>query len=88
MLIASLTTVRRAVPGTRLGHVTATATTLVFTPDVAGPALGAALVEPTDFRILLPALGAVPPAPAVPLARRSANADGTASGPPPAAAPA
>jgi hypothetical protein len=58
VLIAALTAVQRETPGALLGGVTATANTLVFTPNVLGLAAGAALVELTDHRLLLAALGA------------------------------
>ncbi|MEV8597717.1 MFS transporter [Streptomyces sp. NPDC052012] len=57
VLIATLTAVQRETPGTLLGRVTATANTVVFTPNVAGLAAGAALVELTDHRLLLVLLG-------------------------------
>ncbi|POX49546.1 MFS transporter [Streptomyces sp. Ru71] len=56
-LIAALTAVQRQVPGPLLGRAVATANTLLFTPNVAGLALGAALVELADHRLVLPALG-------------------------------
>ncbi|WP_399883603.1 MFS transporter [Streptomyces sp. BBFR51] len=59
VLIAALTRVQHATPGPLLGRVTATANSLVFTPNVLGLAAGAALVELTDLRLLLPTMGAV-----------------------------
>ncbi|MEU0474450.1 MFS transporter [Streptomyces olivaceus] len=59
VLIATLTSVQRATPGPLLGRVTATAHSLVFTPNVLGLAAGAALVDPAGPRLLLPAAGAV-----------------------------
>jgi MFS family permease len=59
VLIAALTAVQHATPGPLLGRATATATSLVFTPNVLGLAAGAALVESTGPRLLLPAVGAV-----------------------------
>ncbi|WP_217162841.1 MFS transporter [Streptomyces sp. AC512_CC834] len=59
VLIAALTSVQHATPCPLLGRVTATANSLVFTPNVLGLAAGAALVELTDLRLLLPAVGAV-----------------------------
>lgn len=56
-LIAALTAVQRQVPGSLLGRAVATAHTLLFAPNVAGLALGAALVERVDHRVLLVALG-------------------------------
>ncbi|MCX3290988.1 MFS transporter [Streptomyces sp. NEAU-H22] len=57
VLIATLTSVQRETPGALLGRVTATAHTLVFTPNVVGLAAGAALVELVDHRLVLMALG-------------------------------
>jgi MFS family permease len=59
VLIAALTAVQHATPGPLLGRATATATSLVFTPNVLGLAAGAALVESTGPRLLLPVVGAV-----------------------------
>ncbi|MFA3874604.1 MFS transporter [Streptomyces sp. MMCC 100] len=59
VLIAALTAVQHETPGPLIGRVTATANSLVFTPNVLGLAAGAALVELTDLRLLLPAVGAV-----------------------------
>ncbi|MYR43415.1 MFS transporter [Streptomyces sp. SID5910] len=58
-LIAALTTVQRETPGPLLGRASATANTLIFTPNVLGLAAGAALVELTDLRLLFPTVGAV-----------------------------
>ncbi|KOT36790.1 membrane protein [Streptomyces caelestis] len=58
VLIATLTAVQRETPGPLLGRVTATANTLVFSPNVLGLAAGAALVELVDHRLLLAVLGA------------------------------
>lgn len=58
-LIAALTSVQHRTPGPLLGRVTATANTLVFTPNVIGLAAGAALVELLDQRVQLIALGVV-----------------------------
>ncbi|MFD5228316.1 MFS transporter [Streptomyces qaidamensis] len=57
VLIATLTSVQRETPGALLGRVTATAHTLVYTPNVAGLAAGAALVELVGHRPVLAALG-------------------------------
>ena len=57
VLIAAFTAVQREVPGPLLGRATATANTLLFTPNVIGLAGGAALVELADFRLLLPLVG-------------------------------
>ncbi len=72
VLIAALTAVQHETPGVLLGRVTATANSLIFTPNVLGLAVGAALVELADLRLPLPALAAVLLATAVPLARRPA----------------
>ncbi|MFR0351760.1 MFS transporter [Streptomyces sediminimaris] len=57
VLIAAMTAVQRATPGALLGRTAATANTLMFTPNVAGLAVGAALVELVDYRLLLAACG-------------------------------
>ncbi|MGX5208936.1 MFS transporter [Streptomyces violaceus] len=57
VLIAALTSVQRETPGPLLGRVTATANTLVYTPNVVGLATGAALVELVGHRLVLVALG-------------------------------
>ncbi|CAM5475309.1 Multidrug efflux pump Tap OS=Streptomyces tendae OX=1932 GN=GUR47_13110 PE=3 SV=1 [Streptomyces tendae] len=72
VLIAALTAVQRETPGPLLGRVAATAHSLVFAPNVLGLAAGAALVELTDLRLLLPAVGAVLLGTAAALARRPA----------------
>lgn len=59
VLIAALTAVQHETPGPLLGRVSATANSLVFAPNVLGLGAGAALVELTDLRLLLPAVGAV-----------------------------
>ncbi|MFC8129336.1 MFS transporter [Streptomyces sp. NPDC057302] len=56
VLIAGMTAVQRATPQALLGRAAATANTLMFTPTALGTALGAALVETVDYRLLLPAL--------------------------------
>ncbi|MYQ49300.1 MFS transporter, partial [Streptomyces sp. SID4985] len=53
-LIAVFTAVQRETPEDLLGRASAAANTLVFTPNVLGLALGAALVETADLRLLLP----------------------------------
>jgi hypothetical protein len=58
VLIAAMTAVQRETPTALLGRTAATANTLMFTPNVIGLALGAALVELLDYRLLLTALGA------------------------------
>jgi MFS family permease len=57
VLITTLTSVQRETPGPLLGRVTATANTLVYAPNVAGLAAGAALVELVSHRLVLVALG-------------------------------
>jgi hypothetical protein len=58
VLIAALTAVQRETPGPLLGRAVATAHTLMLGPNVIGLAVGAALVEPVDHRLLLILLGA------------------------------
>ncbi|MGW0293863.1 MFS transporter [Streptomyces tuirus] len=67
VLIAALTSVQRETPGPLLGRVTATAHTLVYAPNVAGLAAGAALVELVNHRPVLVALGVALLATAAPL---------------------
>ncbi|GGY36959.1 MFS transporter [Streptomyces djakartensis] len=57
VLIATLTSVQRETPGPLLGRVTATANTLVYAPNAAGLAAGAALVELVNHRLALVTLG-------------------------------
>ncbi len=57
VLIAAFTAVQREVPGPLLGRGTATANTLIFTPNVIGLGVGAGMVELADFRALLIAAG-------------------------------
>ncbi|GAA2877362.1 MFS transporter [Streptomyces mexicanus] len=56
-LVAVFTAVQRETPGPLAGRVAATAGTLVFVPNVVGLAVGAALVEAVDLRLLLALLG-------------------------------
>ncbi|MFH9007089.1 MFS transporter [Streptomyces afghaniensis] len=79
VLIAALTSVQRETPGPLLGRVTATATTLVYTPNVAGLAAGAALVELVSHRLVLVALGVALLVTAAPLFQRSARTERTVS---------
>ncbi|MEV6958378.1 MFS transporter [Streptomyces sp. NPDC051207] len=81
VLIAALTAVQRETPGALLGRVTATANTVVFTPNVLGLAAGAALVELADHRLLLAALGAALLVTATALRRSPAGTSRT-TGPP------
>lgn len=79
VLITVLTAVQRETPDALLGRTVATANTLVFAPNVLGLAAGAALVELVGLRLLLPILGAVWLATALPLLHSPARADRTAS---------
>ncbi|MEU4491399.1 MFS transporter [Streptomyces purpurascens] len=88
VLIATLTSVQRQTPGPLLGRVTATANTLVYTPNVIGLAAGAALVELVGHRLVLATLGATLLATAAPLLRRPAHAERTAPRSPSDASPA
>jgi MFS family permease len=58
VLIAALTAVQRETPERLLGRAAATANTLMFAPNAVGLAVGAALVELADHRLLLAVLGA------------------------------
>ncbi|MGV9499200.1 MFS transporter [Streptomyces sp. NPDC003642] len=75
VLIAALTSVQRETPGPLLGRVTATAHTLVYAPNVAGLAAGAALVELADHRPVLVSLGLALLATAAPLFTAPAAAE-------------
>ncbi|MGW5094655.1 MFS transporter [Streptomyces nodosus] len=88
VLIAALTTVQREMPGELLGRATATAHTLLFAPNALGLAVGAALVELVDRRLLLVTLGLALLVPAVPLLQSAARAARTASRSPSDANPA
>ncbi|MFF4571011.1 MFS transporter [Streptomyces sp. NPDC001410] len=57
VLIAALTAVQRETPGPLLGRATATAHTLMFTPNMVGLAAGAGLVELAGPGLLLPLYG-------------------------------
>ena len=81
VLIAALTAVQHETPNALLGRTAATANTLLFAPNVLGLATGAALVELTDYRLLLLALGATLLPTATRLLRRPTSTDHTASGP-------
>ncbi|MEU0655645.1 MFS transporter [Streptomyces albogriseolus] len=79
-LIAMLTGVQQRTPGPLLGRVTATAGTLVHTPNVIGLAAGAVLVELLDHRAQLVTLGVVlGVTAAVLLGQSPASADRTAA---------
>ncbi|MEU6557204.1 MFS transporter [Streptomyces sp. NPDC046915] len=73
VLIAAYTAVQREIPADALGRATATAGTLMFTPNVIGLTVGAALVELVDHRLLLVLLGGALLATAGSLAQRSAS---------------
>ncbi|CAL9642464.1 hypothetical protein SUDANB1_06365 [Streptomyces sp. enrichment culture] len=75
VLIAAMTSVQRETPGALLGRATATAHTLVFTPNVVGLAAGAALVELVGHRLVLVALGVALLVTAAPLFPPSAGAE-------------
>ncbi|MFJ6702446.1 MULTISPECIES: MFS transporter [unclassified Streptomyces] len=72
VLIAAGTAVQREIPAAALGRASATADTLMFTPNVLGLVLGAALVELVDHRLLLPVLGGALLATAAALGQRRA----------------
>lgn len=88
VLIAALTAVQRETPDALLGRTAATANTLVFTPNVIGLAVGAALVELLDVRLLLAILGPVWLLTALPLLQRAASASRTVARSPSDANPA
>ncbi|MFI6252029.1 MFS transporter [Streptomyces sp. NPDC051016] len=73
VLIAAHTAVQREIPAAALGRASATADTLLFTPNVIGLTAGAALVELVDHRWLLAVLGGGLLATAGSLAQRSAS---------------
>ncbi|MCL8010812.1 MFS transporter [Streptomyces sp. AS02] len=79
VLIAALTAVQRETPDALLGRTVATANTLVFAPNVIGLAMGAALVELVDVRLLLATLGAVWLVTALPLLHSPASPSRTAA---------
>ncbi|MET8559579.1 MFS transporter [Streptomyces flaveolus] len=82
VLIAALTAVQRETPGPLLGRATATAHTLLFTPNVLGLAVGAGLVELAGPGLLLPLYGLTLLLTAVPAAHHPASASRTAARPP------
>ncbi|MEU0383980.1 MFS transporter [Streptomyces chartreusis] len=88
VLIAALTSVQRETPGPLLGRVTATANTLVYTPNVVGLAAGAALVELVGHRPVLVALGVALLVTAAWLVQSRARAERTVSRSPSDANPA
>jgi MFS family permease len=88
VLIAAFTAVQRETPDALLGRTAATANSLVFAPNVFGLAAGAALVELTDHRPLLIALGLALLATAALLRQSPASSDRTVSRSPSDANPA
>ncbi|MGM9464775.1 MFS transporter [Streptomyces murinus] len=88
VLTAAFTAVQRETPDALLGRVSATASTLMFTPNVIGLAAGAALVELAGPGLLLPCYGLAMVATAVPLVQRAASASRTAARSPSDANPA
>ncbi|MER5940733.1 MFS transporter [Streptomyces sp. NPDC001928] len=88
VLIAALTAVQRETPDALLGRTAATANTLVFSPNVMGLAVGAALVELLDVRLLLAVLGPAWLLAAVPLLQSAASPSRTATRSPSDANPA
>ncbi|MFF7401875.1 MFS transporter [Streptomyces murinus] len=88
VLTAAFTAVQRQTPDALLGRVSATASTLMFTPNVIGLAAGAALVELAGPGLLLPCYGLAMVATAVPLVQRAASASRTAARSPSDANPA
>ncbi|MER6403549.1 MFS transporter [Streptomyces viridosporus] len=88
VLIAALTAVQRETPGPLLGRATATAHALVFTPNVLGLAVGAAVVGPLGHRLPLAVSGLALAAVAVALLQSAVSAERTASRSPSDASPA
>lgn len=89
VLIAALTAVQRETPGRLLGRATATAHTLMFTPNVVGLTVGAGLVELAGSGLLLPLYGLALLLTAAALAaQRAASASRTATRSPSDANPA
>ncbi|MFI5682810.1 hypothetical protein [Streptomyces sp. NPDC051636] len=77
VLIAAFTAVQRETPGPLLGRMTATAHTLMFTPN--GPAVGAGLVVLVDHRLLLILFGLALLTTTAALAQRADSAARTAA---------
>ncbi|OLZ65941.1 hypothetical protein AV521_29600 [Streptomyces sp. IMTB 2501] len=71
VLVATFTAVQQQTPGPLLGRATATANTLVFTPNVIGLGVGAGLIELTSPGLLLPLYGLALLLTAASLARHS-----------------
>jgi MFS family permease len=88
VLIAALTSVQHETPDALLGRVTASAHPLVYAPNVAGLAAGAALVELVSHRLVLVVLGVALLVTAAALCQSPARAERTASRSPSDANPA
>ncbi|WP_327694051.1 MFS transporter [Streptomyces sp. NBC_00459] len=88
VLVAGLTAVQRETPEELLGSAAATANTLMFAPTAIGLAVGAALVELVDHRVLLVGCALALLLTALPLLQRPASASRTASRSPSDANPA
>ncbi|POX61923.1 MFS transporter [Streptomyces sp. Ru62] len=82
VLVAALTAVQRETPGPLLGRATATANTLLFTPNVVGLALGAGLVELAGPGLLLPLYGLALLLTALPLTQRTTSTPRTTTSSP------
>lgn len=78
-LIAGLTAVQRETPKELLGRTAATANTLMFAPTAVGLAVGAALVELVDHRLLLASCALALLLTSVALSQRRASASRTES---------
>ncbi|GAA3139834.1 MFS transporter [Streptomyces rameus] len=87
VLIAALTAVQQETPGPLLGRATATANTLMFTPNVLGLAAGAGLVVLAGPGLLLPCYGLALLGAAFLLPRRANRAAGTTASSPSGASP-
>ncbi|MGW1048286.1 MFS transporter [Streptomyces sp. NPDC001118] len=79
VLVATFTAVQQQTPGPLLGRATATANTLVFTPNVVGLGVGAGLVELASPALLLPLYGLALLLTAAALAQRADSAARTAA---------
>ncbi|MBB5931221.1 MFS transporter [Streptomyces echinatus] len=88
VLVAAFTAVQRRTPGPLLGRATATANTLVFTPNIVGLGAGAGLVELASPALLLPLYGCGLLVTAAALAQRADSASRTATRSPSDANPA
>ncbi|MEV6295210.1 MFS transporter [Streptomyces sp. NPDC051896] len=79
VLVAVFTAVQQQTPGPLLGRATATAGTLVLTPNAVGLAVGAGLVELVSPALLLPVYGLALLGTAASLAQRADSASRTAA---------